>query len=345
MNKLIASVIALSIQQSYAVSTTNNQPDIPTYCEQNFTQCVYDSNGRVQFYTNEYDEEVSIQYNELNQVSSITNSKKGIVSFKYNTEGLRTEKKIGTDRTIEYQYDNLGRVTSRLENGLLVYKYTYDECKYGDGQLCSVRGNQYSSAYSYKADGSLEKVTKRIHQNIVTKTGLSSFNSRVRRSISDNNLSANNDDGIISVNADGVPSFDETHPDFHHYFLSNFCDNSSSWCNYRNAKQGLLRFPAPGGNGSPIRDEQVSVVKSLGYTIGSVRHEVYNQGETVINVTLKNHDLYPGIVKRWVTNASNVTTTNTYGEGTGAYGGPNVWLADTLWNSVDKDLFNYMKKL
>ena len=147
--------------------------------------------------------------------------------------------------------------------------------------------------------------------------------------------------GVLSVDADGVPTFDKSHPDFHSYYGSNFCAKSTAGCTFAKAVEGLLRYPASGASGTPIADEQTG----FAVPVGTVRHEVYDGGATVINVTLKGkHLLHPGIVRRWVTQSANRVTIHTYGEGTGALPRLNEYLSDGLWKGVDQNIFNYMSQ-
>jgi RHS repeat-associated protein len=145
--------------------------------------------------------------------------------------------------------------------------------------------------------------------------------------------------GVIGYDADGVPIFDESHPKFHHYYGSNSCAKTTSGCTLANAKNGLLRYPAPGASGDPIVDEQTGFARP----VGTVRHEVYDGGGQVINVTLEGrHLLHPGIVRRWVTQDALSVTVHTYGEGTGNFARANEFLSESLWRGVDDDIFNYM---
>lgn len=147
--------------------------------------------------------------------------------------------------------------------------------------------------------------------------------------------------GVIGYDSDGVPIFDESHPRFHSYYGSNSCLKASSGCTYANGKGGLLRFPAPGASGKPIVDEQTG----FAIPVGTVRHEVYDGGAEIINVTLEGkHLLHPGIVRRWVTQDALSVTIHTYGEGTGPLPGPNEFFSESLWRSVDNNIFDYMSQ-
>lgn len=146
-------------------------------------------------------------------------------------------------------------------------------------------------------------------------------------------------DGVTGVDADGVPSFDESNPRFHSYNVVNSCQKTSAKCNYKSAVEGLLRYPAPGASGEPIKNGQESFALPVGY----VHHVVKDGGATVINVTEPGrHLLSPGIVRRWVSDDGNSISIHTYGEGTGYLPKINEWAADSLWGKVDANIFKYM---
>ena len=146
---------------------------------------------------------------------------------------------------------------------------------------------------------------------------------------------------MAGYDSDGVPIFDESHPKFHHYYGSNSCSKFSAGCTFENGKAGLLRFPAPGAPGEPIVDEQTG----FAIPVGTVRHEVYDGGARVINVTLEGkHILHPGIVRRWVTQDALSVKIHTYGEGTGAFPRTNEFFSDSLWEGVDDNIFDYMSQ-
>ena len=146
--------------------------------------------------------------------------------------------------------------------------------------------------------------------------------------------------GITGYDEHGVPTFDESHPSFHHYYGSNSCTKGVAGCSYENAKAGLLRYPAPGGTGEePITNGQIS----FAMPVGSVRHAVIDGDSQVVNITLPcRHSLHPGIVRRWVTQDANSVTVHTYGEGTGPFARINEALSDSLWRGVDENIFDYM---
>uniref|UniRef100_UPI003BEF4BDB type VI secretion system tip protein TssI/VgrG n=1 Tax=Burkholderia arboris TaxID=488730 RepID=UPI003BEF4BDB len=146
-------------------------------------------------------------------------------------------------------------------------------------------------------------------------------------------------DGVTGVDSDGVPSFDESNPRFHHYFVSNSCKKSNKNCTFKKAAEGLLRYPAPGASGTPITNGQEGFAVPVGY----VHHVVKNGGSMVINVTEPGrHLLSPGIVRRWISDDGNSISVNTYGEGTGLFGGLNEVTANDLWTGVDSNIFKYM---
>jgi len=172
----------------------------------------------------------------------------------------------------------------------------------------------------------------------------SNQNGRTEKQTDGSVLTPNRKQGITSVDEDGVPSFDESHEDFHDYYLDNSCSKSTAGCNIENVRQGLQRYPAPGASGEPVSDEQMGFALPVGY----VRHEVSADGGTVMNVTLPpnekgipRHLLNPGIVRRWVTQDKNNVYIHTYGEGTGPLGRPNEILKHQVWDRVDAQAFGW----
>jgi RHS repeat-associated protein len=135
-----------------------------------------------------------------------------------------------------------------------------------------------------------------------------------------------------------VPKFNEKDPRFHHYNVAHSCNKSDSNCTSASAKDGLSRYPAPGAAGQPVKDGDVS----FAVPVGSVRHVLSTDG-SIVNVTLEGrHLLDPGIVMRWISEDSRSVTIHTYGEGTGPLPRVNEALAETLWHSVDENIFEYM---
>jgi len=126
-----------------------------------------------------------------------------------------------------------------------------------------------------------------------------------------------------------------------HYHSSHSCSKSSPGCTYENGVAGLLRFPAPNASGEPTVDEQTGFAPP----VGTVRHEVYDGGELVINIALGGkHILYPGTCRRWVTQDADSVTIHTYGEGAGGFPRLNEFFADSLWRRVDNKIFDYMSQ-
>ena len=60
----------------------------------------------------------------------------------------------------------------------------------------------------------------------------------------------------------------------------------------------------------------------------------------VQNVTLKNHPLDPGIVRRQVIQIGSSYHILTRGEGDGPWGGPNVWFDEITWSGVDQHVLD-----
>ena len=74
---------------------------------------------------------------------------------------------------------------------------------------------------------------------------------------------------------------------------------------------------------------------------------IYENGKQVgvRNTTLKNHELHPGIVERTIVRSGEGFVIKTIGTGTGPYGGPNVRLAKSEWDAVDKRVMEEAHRL
>ncbi|WP_029413739.1 phosphocholine-specific phospholipase C [Paracidovorax oryzae] len=143
--------------------------------------------------------------------------------------------------------------------------------------------------------------------------------------------------GLLGQDENGVLLFDEKNPNFHSYNVSNSCQKTTPGCTFGNVAEGLMRYPAPGASGEPIKNKQ----SGFAFPVGPVTHVVSPDRSMVTNITEKSHLLYPGIVRRWVSESANEVTVHTYGEGVGPMGKMNNALADWLWGKVDKDVFKY----
>ena len=144
----------------------------------------------------------------------------------------------------------------------------------------------------------------------------------------------------FTVDEDGVPTFNQKHPNYHEYFNQTSCSKSTQGCTFENVVNGVQRFPAPGASGQPVQDESHSSVPGL----GTVRHEVYNEGQTIMNVTIEGeHRLHPAKVVRWVTQDANNVYINTAGDGIGALPSVNETLKGIVWDNVDENVYDYIQ--
>lgn len=143
--------------------------------------------------------------------------------------------------------------------------------------------------------------------------------------------------GVHGIGREGEPLFDENHPKFHSYNVSNSCSKGGAGCTLDNIANNLLINPAPSllSQSTPVKTGDVSYA----LPVGSVTHVVDPMTKAVINITKKTHLLDPGIVKRWTTEDANSVTVHTYGEGTGNFGAANEYLSEGLWGGVDEKIF------
>jgi len=68
----------------------------------------------------------------------------------------------------------------------------------------------------------------------------------------------------------------------------------------KNVSEGLMRYPAPGAKGEPIQNGQ----RGFAIPVGPVSHVVNSDRTMVVNVTENSHLIYPGIVRRWVSESA-----------------------------------------
>jgi len=106
--------------------------------------------------------------------------------------------------------------------------------------------------------------------------------------------------GLLGEDSNGVMLFDEGNNDFHCYNTRNSCKKSTSGCTLKNVSEGLMRYPAPSAKGEPIQNGQ----RGFAIPVGPVSHVVNSDRTMVVNVTENSHLLYPGIVRRWVSESA-----------------------------------------
>lgn len=145
--------------------------------------------------------------------------------------------------------------------------------------------------------------------------------------------------GSIGAGQPGI-EFDPNDPDYHWYEVESEICKTNEFCTKEKVAELNLMHPAPGllSNNEPVKHGQTSLAQ-LGYShpyddFGPVVHYISNDGLTVRNQTLKDHQLFPGYVERSVIQRGDTIFIKTIGEGTGAMGGLNELLARPLWNGL-----------
>ena len=129
---------------SYSYGDTNWGDKLTSYNNQTIT---YDNIGNPLSYR----DNMSMEWSQGRQLKKITKSGSDI-EFKYNADGLRTEKHCGNN-TVKYFYDNNNNMIEMKYNDTLVYFY-YDN--YGNVTSMAMNGDEYF--YVKNLQGDVEKI-------------------------------------------------------------------------------------------------------------------------------------------------------------------------------------------
>lgn len=145
---------------------------------------------------------------------------------------------------------------------------------------------------------------------------------------------------IFPPNPSPLPA-DEGGPDAHSYEVeSNIC-LADGTCTEDRVYECLVRNPAPGADGRPVTEGSRTYVNVMGGLIrGTVTHSVSPGTHMVVNSTMPDHTLYPGVVMRQVQTVPlpfgvELIRIQTTGYGTGPNPTANSLPSGLLWNSND----------
>jgi hypothetical protein len=131
--------------------------------------------------------------------------------------------------------------------------------------------------------------------------------------------------------------FDSSVPRYHDYQVSTpICDAAQQFgCTAEYVfSEGLSRYPAPGLDGSYVRNQEIRELPAFGKTQFLVDRNNFK----IRNVTLPGHLLHPGYVERQVITNGTRVFIRTHGVGTGRFGFLNTAAASVLWTSVDAQI-------
>ncbi|MFA5947629.1 MAG: LamG-like jellyroll fold domain-containing protein [Candidatus Gracilibacteria bacterium] len=119
-----------------------------------------DANGNIQNFV--YDNLGNLtQKQDLHTVNDTTF---GVTNYTYDNTGNLTSKVNPNNQTINYTYDALNRLTEINYTGQTGVEetFTYDNCTFGTGRLCSYSKNNYTVSYNYSPTGLILSETKTI---------------------------------------------------------------------------------------------------------------------------------------------------------------------------------------
>ena len=118
------------------------------------TQMHYDSAGNLDWVRDPRPLETSYTYNGLGQVLTQVSPDTGATTYAYDAAGMLDTETRADGKVISYEWDVLGRPTSRTSNGV-VESFVYDAGAYGKGKLTSVSDATGQSGYQYNDAGDL----------------------------------------------------------------------------------------------------------------------------------------------------------------------------------------------
>lgn len=105
--------------------------------------------------------------NGFGETAQLNSPDTGITTYDYNVAGslgyLSTRQDARGTLAI-YTYDALGRVTLESYTGDGTEQYTYDNCTYGKGRLCSASDPDSSASFTYDARGRVATKTQAVEQ-------------------------------------------------------------------------------------------------------------------------------------------------------------------------------------
>lgn len=80
--------------------------------------------------------------------------------YKYDNRGNIIQINTPNDHLVLFQYDSLNRLISSKEKDSPAYKYIYDNCQNGQGNLCGVKHQGIEETYKYNPYGSVKEIKR-----------------------------------------------------------------------------------------------------------------------------------------------------------------------------------------
>lgn len=149
---------ALGRTTSYTYNA-DNQVTSSTDALNFVTNSYYDALGNLNLIIDPRGKITSYTYDNLGQLLSQSSPDTGTTQFSYaNNAGLVTSMARSNNIITNSTYDALGRITN-VTSAEQTINYTYDNCTYGAGSLCSISDSSGSAAFTYNRVGQVKTQT------------------------------------------------------------------------------------------------------------------------------------------------------------------------------------------
>jgi RHS repeat-associated protein len=121
------------------------------------TSYTYNILGRINSVTDGNGNVTEMRYDDFDQLYERRAPDSGITRYGYDEAGRLTSTRDGRGVTVSYEYDAAGRLTKVDQPSEPDEIYTYDNCPFGRGRLCSVADGTGTTSYEYDATGEVSK--------------------------------------------------------------------------------------------------------------------------------------------------------------------------------------------
>jgi len=136
-----------SLNRKISETDANGQTTRYQYNNQNLITVLTDVRGNQTTYT----------YNDFGELTQKLSPDSGASTFIYNEAGQKVSATRADGTKLTFGYDVLNRLTTTSNQGSVLLQYTYDNCKNGQGRLCSVTDASGTTVYKYHKTGKLKK--------------------------------------------------------------------------------------------------------------------------------------------------------------------------------------------
>jgi RHS repeat-associated protein len=136
-----------SLNRKVSETDANGKTTRYQYNNQNLITVLTDVRGNQTTYT----------YNDFGELIQKLSPDSGVSSFIYDEAGQKTSATRADGTELTFGYDVLNRLITTSNEGNILLQYIYDNCKNGQGRLCSVIDSSGTTAYKYHKTGQLKK--------------------------------------------------------------------------------------------------------------------------------------------------------------------------------------------